>query len=233
LRHMKTKRCINRQKPCLRICTCQFCGAKVQSRSLKSHHRSRSCTSEQIRKLKAENEKLSAQLKRNQGNVVINNIYINGMAPTNLSKLLTIDAVRDAYSKNAFKHGGKGAASVVLSILNEEEEIRYACTDPARLKFKYKNERGEIVSDSQALKLWNASKTPIKTVTEEISKAWIEQMPTMASRIMKHTFPIREAQEIPPRGFVSGLKSAIIDWSRWLRERSSGDLAPEVTGAKK
>ena len=66
---------------------------------------------------------------------------------------------------------------------------------------------GEPTLHSQVSKLI----AKIKAVTEEISKAWIEQMPTMASRIMKHTFPIREAQEIPPRGFVSGLKSAIID----------------------
>ena len=73
-------------------------------------------------------------------------------------------AVEVSYNMNHFCSGQKGVARFAVDHLltNEQKQLGYVCTDPARGTFKHIGEDGEIIRDVKASRLTTKLAQPIK-----------------------------------------------------------------------
>ena len=201
IRHVKNppQYCIDLQEPNF---SCEFCSAAFASgRYLNRHlnNRPKNCLKAEISNLKLENAELRCSQAPKTINIT-NNIV--SLTPTDFSDILTVENVRKAYDENKFRLGGEGASAALMSILNNENETRYICTDVARKKFKYKNSYGKMITDVKASKLWKAGKNSIKEVVGEYKNQFIRKFPLHSELAISSSQRILNADVVPPAGFA-------------------------------
>ena len=72
--------------------------------------------------------------------------------------------VESNYNMNHFCSGQKGVARFAVDhlLIDENKQLGYVCTDPARTTFKHMGEEGEVVRDVKATRLTTKLSIPIK-----------------------------------------------------------------------
>jgi hypothetical protein len=80
-------------------------------------------------------------------------------------------AVEDSYNMNHFCSGQKGVARFAVDHLltNDEKQLGYVCTDPARGMFKHVGEDGEVVRDIKASRLTAKLAQPIRVKAGQLA----------------------------------------------------------------
>ena len=93
---------------------------------------------------------------RNTNNLVL--------PPVDTSQETINRAVEVSYNMNHFCSGQKGVARFAVDHLltNEQKQLGYVCTDPARGTFKHIGEDGEVIRDVKASRLTTKLVQPIK-----------------------------------------------------------------------
>ena len=80
-------------------------------------------------------------------------------------------AVESSYDMDHFCSGQKGVARFAVDhlLINDQRQLGYVCTDPARGTFKYIGEDGEIVRDVKATRLTTKLARPIKAKAGQLA----------------------------------------------------------------
>ena len=126
-------------------------------------------------KVKDYNILIETSLTHSKPNVYYNNKtqinnYINNL------DLVTDDIIQENANKLTIEHIKKGPEGYADYVVNNPLKNRIICTDLSRKKIKYKNEKGDIISDPNFLNLSKRIFSSMNDINEKLISEYREQL---------------------------------------------------------